>query len=85
MKSLSKHLPHYISLIGILLVGVFGYVFFWYDYFLQVSIIVGIAISYVAWGIIHHFLHRDLHLSVVIEYILIASLGLTITLSLIAR
>ena len=85
MLHFTKHLPHYLSLIGILLVGAFGITYFWYDKALQVSILAGISIAYVSWGLVHHYLHRDLHLSVVIEYILIASLGLTIALSLIAR
>jgi len=83
MKQITKHLSHYLSLFGILIVATFGLIIFKYDKTLQTSIVVGTAISYVSWGIIHHYLHRDLHLSVVIEYILIASLGLTMALSLI--
>lgn len=83
MKTFSKHVSHYLSLFGILTVATVGFILFNYDKNLQTSIVVGTAISYVSWGIIHHYLHRDLHLSVVIEYMLIASLGLTIALSLI--
>ena len=83
MKSFSKHASHYLSLFGILTVATVGFILFNYDKALQTSIIVGAVISYVSWGIMHHYLHRDLHLSVVVEYILIASLGLTMALSLI--
>ena len=46
------------------------------------AIAVGVAGAYITWGIVHHHLHRDLHVSVVVEYILIASLGVIVTLSI---
>lgn len=83
MQHFSKHLPHYLSLIGILAAAAWGIAFFSYDRLLQISISVGLALAYVSWGVVHHYLHRDLHLSVIIEYALIASLGLVIILSII--
>jgi Protein of unknown function (DUF5656) len=85
MKHFTKHLSHYTSLIGILLVGAYGLIIFNYDSALEIAIAVGLAGAYVAWGIIHHYLHRDLHASVVVEYLLIASLGLIVILSVINR
>lgn len=46
---------------------------------------IAVAVAYVTWGIIHHFIHRDLYLAVVIEYLAVASLGLVIIFSLILR
>lgn len=83
IKRFSTHLPHYLSLFGIFAVGLVGFLLFSYDRAFQIAIIVAVAISYVAWGIIHHYLHRDLHLSVVIEYIAVAIIGLVIVFSLI--
>jgi len=85
MKRITKHLPHYVPLIGIMVAGVIGFIIFSYDRTFQVAIVVSLTISYVVWGIIHHILHRDLDLSVVIEYLLIATLGLLVILSLIYR
>jgi len=85
MKHFSKHLPHYLTLIGILLIGLFGFVIFSHDRVFQVAIAIAIALSYVVWGIIHHFLHKDLYLIVLVEYMAVALLGLIIVLSLIAR
>lgn len=85
MKSFMKHLPHYLALIGVL---VAGFVLFWvfsYDKAFQIAVAIALAVSYVAWGVVHHYIHRDLHLSVIIEYIVIASLGLVVILSLIFR
>jgi low affinity Fe/Cu permease len=83
MKKFSKHLPHYLSLIGIFVVGLIGIILFSYEKAFQIAIIVAVALSYVSWGIIHHWIHKDLHLSVVIEYVVVATLGLVVALSLI--
>lgn len=83
MKKITKHLPHYLALLGILGAGVVGFYIFSYDRLFQAAVAVALAISYVAWGIVHHMIHDDLHPAVVIEYILVASLGLVIVFSLI--
>ena len=85
MKRIAKHLPHYLSLAGILIAGIVGFIVFSYERALQIAVAIGMALAYVAWGIIHHAIHRDLYLSVVIEYIVVASLGLVVMLSLIFR
>jgi len=85
VRHYSKHLPHYLSLVGILIVAAFGFAFFSYDPLFQSGIAVATVVAYVVWGLIHHWLHRDLTLSVVIEYILIAALGLVIFISLLFR
>jgi len=82
MKDFTKHLSHYVGLIGVLVVGALGIINFNYDKGLQMAIAVGVAGAYITWGIVHHHLHRDLHISVVVEYILIASLGVIVTLSI---
>lgn len=75
MDKITKHLPHYLPLVGILLAGVFGFWAFSYNQFLQIAVVISAAISYISWGIIHHLLHGDLYLEVVIEYFLIAALA----------
>lgn len=85
MKNLARHLPHYLSLIGIFLAGIVGFALFSYDRVFQAIIAISLAVSYVSWGIIHHQIHKELYLAVVIEYLVVASLGLIIILSLIFR
>ncbi len=85
MKKVTKHLLHYLPLVGVLLAGPFAFWVFSYNRALQIVIAVTMAIFYVAWGVIHHAIHKDLHLSTVLEYVVIASLGLIIILSLIFR
>ena len=83
MKKHAKHIPHYLSLIGIFAAGLIGFLLFSYDRTFQIAITIAIAISYVVWGLVHHHLHEDLHLSVIIEYIVVAALGLVIVFSLV--
>ena len=85
IKKTAKHLLHYLPLIGVLLAGSFAFWFFSYNRAFQIVIAVVMAVSYVLWGVIHHMLHKDLHLSTVVEYVVIASLGLIIIFSVIFR
>jgi hypothetical protein len=85
MTRFTKHLPHYIPLVTIILAGVFGFFIFSYDQVFQTTILVAVSVSYVFWGIIHHKIHNDLSLFVFIEYLIIATLGLVVVLSLLFR
>jgi c-di-AMP phosphodiesterase-like protein len=85
MKDFSKHLFHYIPLVMIFVGGVFAFAAFSYNKLSQIMVTVAVAVAYVIWGIIHHLIHKDLYLSTVIEYIVVASLGLVVVLSLILR
>ncbi len=85
MRTFIKHLSHYTALFGILLAGFSGLVLFSYDKGFQVGVSIATAIAYVAWGIVHHHLHHDLHTETVIEYITIAALGLIILFTLVIR
>lgn len=85
MKNLSKHIPHYLSLGAVLLAGILAFLFFSYERVFQVAVAIAVAVSYVAWGIIHHAIHDDLYLTVVVEYIMVAAIGLFIVFSLIFR
>lgn len=85
MKSLKKYFPHYFSLIAIFVAGILGFYIFSYDKVFQIGIAVALGASYVSWGIIHHTIHKDIYLSVILEYIAVAILGVTVVISLILR
>ena len=85
MRNISKHLSHYLPLFGIL---AFGFVAFWlfsYDRVFQIAVAISTALAYVLWGAVHHYIHRDLNVSVIVEYLVIASLGLVVIFSLVLR
>lgn len=85
MKKFAKDISHYLPLLGIFALGVLAFALFSFDRLFQVAVSIAIAAAYVVWGVVHHYLHGDLHLSVIIEYIVVASLGLVIVFSLIFR
>lgn len=85
MKSIAKHLPHYFVLIGLFGAGIAAFIIFPFDRVFQMIVSIAVAASYVVWGIIHHAIHRDLYFSVVVEYLVVACLGLTIVFSMIIR
>lgn len=85
MKQIAKDLPHYMLLGGILLAGFAGLVIFSYDKNFQVAVALATGISYVAWGLIHHHIHKDLHFEVFVEYAAVALLGIVVLFSLLLR
>ena len=83
MKKIIRDLPHILTLAGIFIAALVGFWVFSYDRFFQGAVAIALSVSYVAWGIVHHKLHNNLYLAVVVEYVLVASLGLIIVFSLI--
>ncbi len=82
IKFETKHIPHYVSLLAILVAGLIGFYAFSYDRGFQISVSIALALAYVSWGIIHHTIHRDVCLAIVLEYVAVSILGLVLVLSL---
>ncbi|MDO8582967.1 MAG: hypothetical protein Q7R51_00365 [bacterium] len=74
---LIKHSGYYIALLSILVLG-FLLAYNSSDRGFQIGAIVVTTFFYILWGIMHHFLNHDLHVKIVIEYILIGSFGLAV-------
>jgi hypothetical protein len=79
------HPMHYFTLLCIFLIGLWGIFWFCYRPATQLSIIIVISGAYVLWGIYHHRQHRDLHLKIIFEYLLVAILGILFFGSLLLR
>jgi hypothetical protein len=73
------------ALFGILLAGFAGLILFSYDKNFQVAVALALSFAYVAWGVTHHYLHKDLHLETFIEYLVVAILGFVLIFSLLLR
>ena len=85
MRELAKQLNHYLPLIGILLASLWGFSLFSTDKTFKLALSLAVAASYVCWGIVHHYLHKDLHIEVVIEYLAVAFFGLVVIFSVVLR
>lgn len=80
MAKKSKHTGHYISLALILGLGFLGLNLAYPNRILETEIIILTSIFYVIWGITHHAQNHSLNSKIVIEYILIAALGMAVLL-----
>lgn len=79
------HLPHYLPLVGVYLAGLVAFILFSFDRQFQIGIVIAVAISHVVWGMVHHHVHKDLSLEIVVEYFAIAIMGVALLLSVILR
>lgn len=67
---------HYLPLILIVIFGLFGIYWFNFNRPVQLSIMLGIVVSYISWGIVNHIIHKDLHPKIVAEYLLVGMLAI---------
>ena len=77
LKRISEHTIYYLFLVIILSLS-FLLAYSSSDRGFQIGVVVAATFFYVLWGIIHHLMNHDLHMKIVIEYILIGAFGLTI-------
>lgn len=74
-KSL-RHLSHYIVLLVIMMAGLVAMIASGKSTLAHTVILVLMSLGYFFWGVIHHFLEKDLHFEVVLEYFIMSLLGL---------
>ena len=80
MHEVTRHLQHYISLLAIVGVSLWGFLSFPKDKTFQSAIAIAFGVAFVAWGIIHHHIHEELHSRIIWEYIATAVLGVVVLL-----
>jgi len=71
------HAWYYVSLLTIFLLGLFVLFVVGYSKQLQMAVLVMLSFFYVILGIIHHKMHHTINAMIVIEYIVIATLGIS--------
>ncbi len=78
IAEVKKYPYHYLALIIILITGIIGILLFRFDPVLKSIPVYLLGLLYVAWGIFHHHLAGHLRSKVVLEYALVAILGIVI-------
>ena len=78
-KSL-RHLSHYIVLLVILMGGLVAMLASGKSALTHTIILICISLSYFIWGVVHHTLEKELHLEIVLEYLIMSVLGLALVL-----
>lgn len=75
---MKKHLGYYISFFLILFGGIFLVFQAQGDKTLELEFVILLSVSYVVWGILHHLVHHSVNIKVVLEYIVVALLGIAV-------
>lgn len=79
---LFQHGFYYFSLLAILALGFTLVYLNSSNKELQIAAVILTTFFYILWGILHHLLNHDLTSKIVVEYILIGSLGLAVIILL---
>lgn len=67
-----NNLKHYLLLMALLSIGFGGLWFFNFNREMQIILVSILCLSYFLWGIIYHFLRRELNRQLVFEYFVIS-------------
>jgi hypothetical protein len=78
MNEIKKHTKYYVGIGIVLILGVYAIFLTAFDPRLQMMLVTLLTFFYIGFGLIHHKIHHDITRLVVIEYILIGSLGISI-------
>jgi uncharacterized membrane protein len=76
-------ITHFLPLVAILIATVIGFVLFSYDRALKLALLISAGIAYFVWGLIHHYIHKDLSIEIALEYLIISAFGVSAILFLI--
>ena len=79
------HTMHIMVLIFLLLGSAGAFLYLQGNHTSQLIVGVLTAISYVAWGIIHHMLQKDLHTKIVVEYVLMGAIAIALLYFVLGR
>lgn len=80
-REIKKNPIEFLILFIVLILGSFLFLLFSYNDYLQRRIVYLAAAAYFLWSLIHHYRRGDLHLALVIEYLLMALLALLLLTS----
>jgi hypothetical protein len=75
MKNIQKHFWHYLVYLLVFGTGLTLVVFAKGNAQLQAMFLMMTMFVYFLWAMVHHYVHHQLHPRIVVEYILIVSLG----------
>ena len=84
ISGFQKHYRYYFSLFFILFFGILALINSSYSRQLQMLVVVSTSFLYVLLALLHHYLEHDLTAKIVVEYILIGSLGIAAFMLLIS-
>jgi hypothetical protein len=78
-ETIKKHLLYYAVFIGCEFMGLILLLFTAGEKNLQLLVVLSMTLFYIFWTIMHQYIHHRLTLKIVLEYVLIGSLGLVLS------
>lgn len=77
-KEISQKPGEYISLLIVFILSAIAFYLFSFDPRAQRRVIYAAAACYFLWSLYHHYKRGDLHISIVIEYLIVALFGIVL-------
>lgn len=85
LKEIVRNRIYYLILLSGLILGLVAFFGFFGLPKLRQEAVIGLCLFYFLWGMAHHLFEKDLHIKIVLEYLLVSSIACIILLSLIWR
>ena len=82
LKEIHQKPIEYLLLFSVFIVACLIFVIFRFDSHVQRLVVYGTSGIYFLWSLYHHYRRGDLHLSIIIEYLLFVVLAIVITNSI---
>ena len=79
---MKQSIAHFFVLIAILAVGIVTFIYVRPNTTLQLFVGIITAVTYVLWGFIHHAIKKDLHLKIMVEYLLIGTIAIVLLVTM---
>lgn len=80
-----KDWKHYLILFFILTAGFLLFRIFNFNRQVQIWLTFAIAFIYLCWGIVYHWIKKELHLRIILEYLMVAALAGLVVIFLLLR
>lgn len=78
-ETIHRHLLYYSIFIGCEFMGLILLLFTAGDKGLQLLVVLSMTLFYLFWTIMHQYIHHNLTFKIVVEYVLIGTLGLALS------
>lgn len=80
-----KDFKHYLSLLAILSIGFGLFWIFNFNRHIQIMITIGLGITYIIWGVLHHAIKKEIYWRIIWEYIVVSTLACLFVIFLLLR
>lgn len=73
-----RHVGYYVGLLIVFGAGLVLISQAFHSLNLVMAVTIFMAVFYVGWALLHHYIHHDIHAKIVVEYTLLGALGISV-------